>query len=113
VRKTVVADSDQPTVNQSGCNGCETTAGIFTLATGRLRPTGGLETQENFSQFWASYFFLLNSYLPSWVIARTSTNMYRCAAHDLIFFFFRKVWSILKRLAILGNFGGQTTKEKL
>jgi hypothetical protein len=29
------------------------------------------------------------------------------------FFFFKKVWSILKRLAILGNFGGQTTEEKL
>jgi len=33
--------------------------------------------------------------------------------HDLIFFFFKKVWSILKRLAILGNFCGQTTEEKL
>ena len=25
----------------------------------------------------------------------------------------KKVWSILKRLAILGNFGGQTKEEKL
>ena len=32
---------------------------------------------------------------------------------DLIFSFSRKVWSILKRLAILGNFCGQTTEEKL
>jgi hypothetical protein len=37
---------------------------------------------------------------------------YRCAAHELTFFF-KKVWSILKRLAILGNFCGQTTEEKL
>ena len=39
-------------------------AGAFKLATGRICPISELETQENFSQFWASYFFPLNSYLP-------------------------------------------------
>ena len=46
----------------------------------------------------------LEKFLTSWFLIRFQ---------DLIFSFSRKVWSILKRLAILGNFCGQTTEEKL
>jgi len=80
------------------------------------------------SAFSASDFFiLLTSYFPCWTLSvdatlillpssfliltsfrRDCTNQdkhgYRCDAHDLIFSFSRKVWSIVKRLAILGNF---------
>jgi uncharacterized membrane protein YeaQ/YmgE (transglycosylase-associated protein family) len=54
-------------------------------------------------------FFLLNSYFPS----NQDKHGYRCDADDLIFSFSRKAWSILKRLATLGNFCGQTNGGKI
>lgn len=65
----------------------------FKLATGRIRPIGGLGTQERVAvgadrgKPWLEKF-------PDFLIR----------IQDLIFSFSRKVWSIFKRLAILGNF---------
>ena len=75
---------------------------VFKLATGRVRPIGRLATQERVAvgadrkKPWLEKF-------PDFLIR----------FQELIFSFSRKVWSILKRLAILSNFYGQTTEEKL